>query len=73
MKNEEKLRERQSHQGEGYTSKNYQHMHHPINNPVDFKLPHDNKYLMRQLQEEDIYEQRMSSLARSGSHALIGK
>lgn len=41
---------------------NYQGRHHPINNPVDFKITHDNKYIIGELQ---------SGLARSGSKALL--
>ncbi len=47
---------------QGYTSNAYLHRHHPINNPVDFKITHDNRYIMKELQ---------SGLARSGSQSLI--
>ena len=29
-----------------YTSDDYYSKHHPINNPVDFKITHDNKYII---------------------------
>lgn len=44
-------------------------MHHPINNPIDFKIDHNNKYIMNSLKSES--GSTMSGLARSGSHALL--
>ena len=32
-----------------YTSRDYNFKHHPINNPVDYRLAHDNRYVMKQL------------------------
>lgn len=61
-KQEKKKRDWQNERAEGYTSVNYQNRHHPINNPVDFKITHDNKYIIGELQ---------SGLARSGSKALL--
>ncbi len=47
---------------QGYTSNTYLNRHHPINNPVDFKITHDNKYVIKELQ---------SGLARSGSNSIL--
>lgn len=45
-------KEVERHRGsEGYTSSGYQNVHHPINNPIDFKITHDNKYILQQLRE----------------------
>lgn len=30
-----------------YTSDPYTKKHHPINNPIDFKVNHDSKYIMK--------------------------
>ena len=48
-------------------------MHHPIYNPIDFKIDHDNKYILRELQDEEEFEKKlqMSSLAKSGSNAIL--
>ena len=55
-----------------YTEEDYKKFHHPINNPVDFKITHDNKYIMSELQGRPNHHRRnMSELARSGSHALL--
>ena len=39
--------------------------HHPINNPVDFKVAHDNKYILKELKGSE------SKLARSGSQIVL--
>ena len=54
---------------EGYTSPTYHIRHHPINNPVDFKITYNNKYIMNSLKSES--GSTMSGLARSGSQALL--
>ena len=61
-KEKRKKQELESERAIGYTSINYQGRHHPINNPVDFKITHDNKYIINELQ---------SGLARSGSQSLL--
>ena len=62
-KEERKKRDLESERAQGYTSAGYMNRHHPINNPVDFKITHDNKYIIGELQQ--------SGLARSGSQALL--
>jgi len=31
-----------------YKTREFEHVHHPINNPVDFKHAHDNRYVLGQ-------------------------
>lgn len=57
-KEEKKRQEISEIRSQGYTSEAYLKRHHPINNPVDFKLTHDNKYII-------------TELARCGSKSLI--
>lgn len=45
VKESSRIREK----SEGYTSPTYHSRHHPINNPVDFKITHDNKYIINSL------------------------
>lgn len=54
--------ERSLERSQGYTSDPYLRKHHPINNPVDFKITHDNKYIIQELQ---------TGLARRGSQSLL--
>ena len=42
-------------------------MHHPINNPVDFRMTHDNKYIMNEIGTHA----NLSGLARNGSQSLL--
>ena len=44
-KKEQRIRDRM----DPYTEDQFKRIHHPINNPVDFKVTHDNRYIIKEL------------------------
>lgn len=45
--------EKRYHREVPYRSGEFEQRHHPINNPIDFRYAHDNKYFMGQLKSAD--------------------